>query len=331
MLRSFIFLISLLACLTAWGQRFQPVSQPIGLAEKIVVRGYKGILQIVPTDSETITVEAQNKSATPGWSFEVRQKQNTIEVLVKSPVEQETWENLRSKKGDLPEFEMKVTAPLRPMEIFWNQGQVFSEKWGSDLSLQMTEGKTKFSQGQGHLRIQMINGTIEVSNQVGNLALQTYKGRALLTNNKGALTLNNHSALYTLDGHEGPVEYSNHSGTTNFMKISGNTTIKNVSGSVRLRDFSGSLEGDFSKGSLDADLKSIQNLNITSDEAAITVDVGKESGAVVLLRSEKGRMSAPIHLRKLKKGLWTERKGRLKGEEQGNIKIVSKYGDIVLK
>ncbi len=330
MLRASVFFISLLLSLSAWGQRFQPVSQPIGLAEKIVVRGFKGVLQIVPSDTETLTVEAEKKGGGSGWTYEVRQRQNTVEVRVKGPVEQEAWEKLRGK-GKVPTFEMKITAPQRPMEIFWNEGQVFAENWGSNLSLQMTKGKTKFSKGQGNLRIQLIDGQIEVEEQTGNIALQTYKGQVLLTKNKGALSLNNHSALYTLKGHDGPIEYRNHSGTTNLTSITGNVIINNVSGAVRIRDFEGSLQADFKKGSLDAGMKSLQNLNITSDEAAITIDTPKASGAIVQLRSEKGRLWAPIHLRKLKKGRWTERKGRLKGDEQGNIKIVSKYGDIVLK
>ncbi len=329
-MRAIIFASVFLASISAWSQRFQPIIQPIGMAEKIVVRGFNGVLQIVPTESETIKVEAQKKGGGSGWSFEVRQKQNAFEVRVKGPVEQEAWEKLRAK-GDVPEFEMKITAPARPMEIFWNEGQVFGEGWGADLSLQMTKGKTKFSKGKGDLRIQLINGKIEVLEHIGNVALQTYKGQVLMGKTKGALTLNNHSALYTLDEHDGPVEYRNHSGTSNFKKITGSTVIKNVSGTIRMREFSGSLEGEFTKGSLDARFKSLQNFSVTSDEAAITLDAPKESGALVQLRSEKGRLWAPIHLRKLKKGLWTERKGRLKGDEQGNIKIVSKYGDIVLK
>jgi hypothetical protein len=329
------FLLALgVLSMTSWAhaQRFQPILQPVGLAEKIVITGYKGILQIVPTDSETLKVEAEKigKGSSAGWTFEVRQKTNFIEVRVKNSLEQEGWNKL-TQSQEVPSFQMKVTAPMRPLEIFWHEGQVFTDQWKSDLTLQMTQGKVKLTKGEGNIRLQLLDGRLEVSEQVGAVALQTYKGETRLSKNKGSLVVNNHSARVDVTEQEGPVEFQNHSGTLSIKKQTGTAVVRNVNGAVVLREFSGSFEGDFSKGSLDAKVDVFQNFRVTSDEAAVTLDVPKESGASVHLRTEKGRLWAPIYLQKLKKGRWVERKGRLKGKEQGNIKIVSKYGDIVIK
>lgn len=317
----------------ALAQHFDPITQPIGNAERIIVRGFKGTLQIVPTESQTLRVEAAKagKGDTSGWTFEVRQKGVEIEVRVKSSAEQEGWDKVRTAAKEVPTFEMKITAPPIPMEVFWNEGQVFSQGWNSNLALQMTTGNMKFTKGKGNMRLQLVEGRLEVNEQEGDLTIQTYKGQTLLGKNKGSLTVNNHSAVYKVSQHEGPVEFRNHSGSTSLSKIKGHAVIKNVSGAVSLRDFEGNFEGDFQRGALNAKLSQFQNISVNSDDAAITLDVPKDSGAKVYIRTEKGRLWAPIYLGKNKKGRWTERKGRLRGKEQGNIKIVSKYGDIVLK
>lgn len=312
-------------------QRFQPIEHPIGTAEKIVIRGFKGQLQIIPAQDDILKVEAQKKGNGDfdRWTFQVKQNQNAVEVFVKGPSEQEDWEKLRA--GQVPPFDMRITAPLRPLEIFWGEGSFSASGWKSNLSLQMTQGAIKVSESMGNLNLQLINGRIAVDKHQGNVDIQSFKGQVVTDETKGAMTLNNHSSIYKLTNHEGPVELRNHSGSVTMNKIKGRSVVKNVSGVVRLLEYSGSFDGDFSKGELRAKVKSLQSFSVISDDAAITLDAPKESGAMVSLRSEKGSLWAPIHLRKTKKGLWTERNGRLKGKEQGNIKIISKYGNIVLK
>lgn len=332
-MRQFSLLFSVLfVAQLVQAQRFQPVEQPIGLAEKIIVRGFEGRLQIVPSQGETLKVEAEKKGKgdLDRWTFQVRKKQNALEVVVKGPSEQESFEKWRGGQK-LPHFDMKVTAPVRPLEIFWGEGEVFTKGWKSGLSLQMNNGKTKIEEGDGPLKIQLIRGRIDVAKHQGAIDIQSFKGETILTETKGTLSLNNHSAKYQLTGHQGPIRIKNHSGTISMKEVDGSSQVRNVSGVMRLRDYSGSFSGEFTRGSLDAKVKSLQSFVINSEDAAITVDAPKESGARVSIRSEKGRLWGPPYLRKIKKGRWTERKGRLKGKEQGNIKIISKYGDIVVK
>ncbi|NQZ18859.1 MAG: DUF4097 family beta strand repeat protein, partial [Bdellovibrionales bacterium] len=148
---------------------------------------------------------------------------------------------------------------------------------------------------------------------------------------KGAVTINNHSASYQITEIEGPSDFRYHSGTVAYKIIKGQVRLKNVSGVVSLNELDGSFEGDLQKGAINVVATHLQSFVANSDSSPVTLKVSKKSGARVKLRSEKGRLIAPIHLRKVKKGRWSERIGRLKGEEQGQIKIISKYGDIVLK
>ncbi len=326
-----LFIFSLVIGTLAHAQRFTPVVQPIGTAEKIVVKGFKGNLQLVSTESGTLKVEAENKGpAGNGWTFEVSQNQNSIEIRLKSGSAQQGWDQVRSKT-DVPSFDMKITAPRKAIEIFWNEGQVLAESWKSDLNLQMTTGNAKITKGEGDLQVQLLTGRLEISEHLGNISLQTFKGQTLISKTNGALSINNHSARCQFNEHEGPLEIRNHSGSTTLAQIKGNVTVKNVSGAVSLSDFEGSFSGDFSKGALDAKVTRLQNFSVNSGDATVTLDAPKDSGAIVSLRTEKGKLWAPLFLQRLKKGRWQERKGRLKGKEQGNIKIISKYGDIVLK
>lgn len=320
----------LLMSSTAFGQRFQPVIKPIGLTEKIIIRGYKGKLQVVPTDSDTVKVDAKASGKNSGWTFQVRQKQNMMEIVVVGPTGSMNWEEVRNRKG-IPDIEMKVIAPHRPLEVFWDQGEFYAEKLKSNLNLQMTTGKARIADSEGRLLLQMIKGQVQVKGHQGNIDLQSFKGRTILEKTKGAITLNNHSAIYSISDHQGPIDMVNHSGRMVVKGVKGSTVAKNVSGVMSLSGLEGSLSGQFEKGALEARFKSLENVTINSDEAAITIDAPKESGARVDLRSEKGHMRAPIHIGKNRKGRWTHRKGRLKGKEQGNIKIISKYGNIVLK
>lgn len=332
MIRIFSFVLPAFLSLSAYGQNFEPIVKPIGFAEKIVVRGFKGNLQIVPTESENLRVEARktNKGDFDQWTVQLRQKSNVVEVVVKGPSEQEDWEQLRNQKN-VPEFDIKITAPQKDLEVFWGQGKFVVEQWKSNLSVQMTDGDMRVGQSKGNLMLHLIKGRMKVTEHQGNIETQTFNGQVVLEKTKGMVVIDNHSALYTVDEHNGPLEFRNHSGSLVDNKSSGSLNIKNISGVITIRDFSGSLEGEIGKGSLNAKMTNVQNVVVNSEEAAITLDVPDESGAMVSLRSQKGDLRSPDYLEKNEKGLWIEHKGRLKGKEQGNIKIISKYGNIVLK
>ncbi len=326
----FFILIVLIWAPQIQAVRFQPIVQPIGMAEKIVVRGFKGRLQIVPTETETLKIEAETKGDPQGWTFTARNVQNHWEILVKGSSEQEDFEQLREGKN-LPHFDIKVTAPQRPMEVYWNEGDVMVENWQSDLSTQVTKGTFLSRKGKGRYKVQMIDGTVDFAEHQGAIDVQTFKGKLKLVKTKGDLTINNHSASLLLSEHEGPIRIQNHSGSARLTDVKGRARVKNIAGVFRLTKYSGNFDGDFEKGSLVANFESLQSFKVNSEEAAVTLNAPKDSGALVSLRSEKGNLWGPPTLRKVKRGRWTEKKGRLRGEEQGNIKIISKYGDIVLK
>ena len=253
-----------------------------------------------------------------------------MEVLVKGPSESEDWEKLRSK-AKVPSFDLKISIPKRALEVFWGEGSVVVKRWTSSLKLQMTEGNLSFEKGEGPLMIQLIKGRLKVIEHQGNVELQTYKGQAFVEKIKGSLSVNNHSSTYQIQEQEGPSDFRNHSGTIVYKSIKGNMFLKNVSGVVSLTELEGSFEGELERGAINVEASKLLSFVANSDAAPVTLKVPKDSGARVRLRSEKGRLRAPAHLRKVRKGRWTELTGRLRGEEQGQIKIVSKYGDIMLK
>jgi hypothetical protein len=331
-IRILCLLFTLISFQPTQAQMFAPITKPIGQAEKIIIRGYKGQLQILPGSTENLIIEAKKSGDNnqEGWSYQVQEKGLTIEILVKSSSEKEDWQNLTDKKN-IPDFSMKVTAPARALEVFWNQGQFIADGLKSSLNLQMTEGEIKVSNGKGDLFIQTVKGKVQVTNQEGQVDLQSYSGQSVLEKTKGSLKINNFSSTYSISNHKGPLDLRNHSGSVSIKQLEGHTNIRNLSGVISLRNMDGSFEGQFEKGALDAQFIHLQNFVLSSEEATISLDVPKDSGAMVSLRSEKGHMRAPPYIGKASKGMWTERKGRLKGDEQGNIKIISKYGDIVLK
>ncbi|MCB0378082.1 MAG: hypothetical protein KDD33_06285 [Bdellovibrionales bacterium] len=314
-----------------WAQSFQPITVPMDVVEKVIIRGYKGKITLEEHKLDMLRIEGRKVGAGSydQWKFQVRKKGNSLEVVVRGPSDTEDWEKIR--QGSIPSFELKVSMPSRPVEIFWASGSVESQNWPSSLVLQMTDGDVTLSKGTGEVKAQVINAKMSVSQQKGNVEIQTYKGDVTLTGIEGALKVFNRSANYKITQLKGPSEFKNHSGTIVLSEAVGHMSLNNINGIFKIKDLEGSLIGDFQKGSLDVKAKSLQNFVLNTDSAPVILDVDRKSGAMVTIRSEKGHLRVPPQLRKISKGRWTEYKGRLKGDDQGQIKIVSKYGDIVLK
>ena len=165
----FIFFLLGLSPFSLWGQSFGPIVQPMGGAEKIVIKGFKGVLEIVPTNSKELKVEARKTGSgeATGWSLRVGQRLNNLEVEMKKSGEHEHWEVVR-RGQNLPAFKVKVTAPVYPMEVFWQEGEVEAKGLQSSLSLQMNRGKARFKGGEGALRVQLLRGDLEVSEHQGS-------------------------------------------------------------------------------------------------------------------------------------------------------------------
>ena len=310
---------------------FRPVTVPLEGEDKILVRGYKGTLEVYSHSAHELRIVGKKESSGPfnQWNFQVRKKNNQIEVVVKGPSGIEDWEKIRS--GSIPTFHLKIYAPKRALDISWSQGNVELDQWTAPVKIHMTRGKIKSQKGAGEFSAQLIQGEIQVNQHKGNIHLQTYKGKVFLVKTEGSLKVDNHSARLNLSEHEGPVDVRNHSGQMVAKKISGNLHLNNVSGVFSLNDISGSLQGQSQKGAIHVQASSLQNFSLNVDSTPVTLKLPKNSGAMVSMRSERGSLRGPGHLRKIKKGRWTELRGRLRGKEQGEIKIVSKYGNIVLK
>ena len=319
----------------AQSQKFQPVKVPLEADDRIVVRGYEGDVQIIPTPSQELRVEAQREKSQgvfDSWNFQVRKKKSQVEVIVKGRAEQEDWNKVRS--GKRPSFRLKIFAPARPLELSWHKGVITAKDSVASITAQLTEGKFISENGKGTLSVQLINGSMSIKKHTGNLNLQSYKGSVSLSQTKGVLRVDNHTSRYTVNEHQGSAEINNYSGPVAIEAMEGALTLYNQSGVVSVLEHSGSIKGETSKGSLTAKAKRLQDFVVTSGSGLVNLKLPKDSGAFVRLRSEKGELQAykySNYLQKIRKGLWTELKGQLRGEGQGQVKIFSKYGNIVLR
>ena len=317
-----------------WAQSSKSFTHSVGSAKKIVIRGYQGKLQIFPGSSDLLKVETkkQGQDSSGPWDFQVKEKGDVLEVSMKdsSSTEREDWSKVRSM-GRVPGFQMRFTVPKRPIEIFWHEGQVVAHKWKESLNIQMTRGDIELKDGQGPLLLQLVQGRVKISGHKGKVELQSFGGQVSVDRTEGEWKLDNHSSSYKIKGHRGPMSLRNYNGFLDMSKIQGDLVVRNQNGKLRLNGFRGNFEAQIEKGSLQAKVESLGNFTVESEEASVVLNVPEKSGAQVSLRSQKGRVKGPKHLRKIQKGLWEEYRGRLKGQKQGNIKIVSKYGDIVLK
>lgn len=309
----------------------ETITRPLQQNEKIVVRGFKGRLQVIPSATDVVRADFQRQSGTGAqWRLEWVERSPVLELTVRSQNDSIDWERVQ-KRAEWPQFDIKLSVPAKKTEIFWGEGQVVIQNLKQDISVQMNEGDLSLTQHEGAAVVSLLKGRLKVAGTKGQLEIQSFQGQVQLENTQGAMTINNYSAAYRMENHQGPLQWINHSGNLVSKDLRGAVKIFNSSGMMSFKDLSGSIEGELKRGALSAQLKSVQTVSLTSDEAAIQLETPKESSALVSMRSEKGHLKAPPYFGKLQKGQWTELRGQLKGKEQGNIKIISKYGDIVLK
>lgn len=302
--------------------------------DRVVVRAYAGQLQVVPSTSDELQIQVRKKgglgSAT-GAQYQVREKDGTLEISLVGSSETDTWSQVLSPQGQAPEFEMKLSLPPKKVEVFWHHGLVFFDQYKGDATAQVSQGDIKAKGGEGSLALQLLKGRLHIVDHKGPLHLQVFQGKVDIKSGEGRLDLDSFSAEVNITEHKGPVAFKNHSGQVLASKVQGNMTLKNISGTLTLTDMEGSLNGEMGGGRLSAKFLSLQNFSLQNERGVVNLQVPPSSGALVSVRSQKGQIYVPPYLGKQVRGTWTERKGQLRGDEQGQIKILSKYGDVVLK
>ena len=185
-LRFFLLFLVFVWSLPLWSQNFQPLSHPIGLADKIIIRGYSGSLKIVPAGSDVLKVEGKilEKAPQGRWTLEMQKKDNTIEVFIKEHLEKDDWLKFRSGQK-MAKFDLRVTAPARPMEVFWNWGQVSSQNWKESLSVQMNQGRIESRKGRGPVFFNLIKGVVNISDHQGDIKIQSFNAQVTTKKNQG--------------------------------------------------------------------------------------------------------------------------------------------------
>lgn len=303
--------------------------------DRVVVRAYAGQLQVVPSSGPEMQVQIRRKGGVSTGQhnlYQIQEKDRTLEIRLTGASETDAWTQvLSSQTKPSPEYEMKLSLPPQKLEIFWHQGLVFIDKFKGDVAAQVSQGDIKAQNSEGQLSLQLIKGRLQVNDHKGPMDIQTFQGQTQIKNTAGLLSLDNFSADVNITGHKGSFEFKNHSGAVIATKVQGALTIKNVSGTLTVTDVDGSLKGEMGSGRLTAKFQTLQNFSLQNESGTISLQVPKTSGALVSVRSQKGQIYVPPYLGKRVRGQWTERSGQLRGSEQGNIKILSKYGDVVLK
>ena len=312
-------------------QKFQPVETDIESGDRIVIRGYQGDIKVTGGNSNKLIVQGMKPKTGDfsQWNFRLRKAPGVVEIIVKGPSETEDWEKVRA--GNVPRFSLNLSAPSRPLTVSWQEGNIEVLDWEAPATIHSTKGKVKTKKGKGGLNIQLMNGDIVVDSQEGNIQVQTRIGKVFVKNSKGRMTIDNYSSTYQVTNHKGGVDVQNYSGKMTLVDMEGQFNFNNNLGNFTLSGLKGSVKGESAKGVISVRAKQIQDFVVNSHSGPVVLDLPKEAGAYVSIRSEKGNLRGAPHFAKLRKGRWTELRGKLRGKEPGQVKIVSKYGNIVVK
>jgi|GEM_PF-4419650 len=331
MVAGILFAIPSLAKTTEM-QSFPAVEQVLADDDRIVVRGFKGSVSFSGTGGGALKVEGlrpKSKNPYDQWSVTLKKQGKDAVIAVKGPSELEDWAKIG--EGKVPTFSLKISGPPRKVFVSWQEGSVDFKNWQQDVTVNTTKSSITTSGTKGALNLQSLNGTIKVAEHEGTMNLQARTGSMSVTNGSGPLTVSNLSASVRLLGHKGPVDLQTYRGGFSSQDGEGDIVFDSAAGALVVTGHTGSLRGVSKSGAISVKGKVIQDFNVTTDSGSVTLDLPKSAGAYVSIRSERGKLRGAPNFAKVRKGRWTELKGKLKGKDQGQVKIVSKYGDIVVK
>ena len=271
-------------------QRFQPVEAEIESGDRIVIRGYRGDVKVVAGKTDKLVVQGMKPKTGDfsQWNFRMRKTPGVVEILVKGPSESEDWEKVRA--GDVPEFSLNLSAPSRPIAISWQEGKIELVGWEADATIHSTKGLIKSEKGKGLRNIQLLNGEISLNGHEGNIQIQSRLGKVWVKDSKGRITVDNYSSTYQVNNHQGGVDVQNYSGKMNLVGMAGQLNFNNNLGNFTLSGLTGSIKGESAKGVIKVKAKQIQDFIVNSHSGPVVLDLPKEAGAYVSIRSEKGTL-----------------------------------------
>lgn len=294
-----------------------PISLDVKEADRLVVKGTVGDLQIITGGSGT-TIQAEVKS-----SQQVR--------LVPIKKDNEVILEVEHSSGVSQDAKLVVRSLSRPVEIYWDKGSVSINDWKNSIHFSGKNAKYNLANINGSVRGHLYQGQVNLTNFKGSAHLASFKAGILVNGGEGPLKIENFSGESKISNLNSDVEIIQQSGVAYLNSLKGSINIDNGEGDLDVDKFSGVIKGKNSKGVIKLKVLQADRIEIKSDAGKIDCILPEKAGHRVYLKSETGIVQAPEYLSMTRQDKGKTVKGELRGSSEGAIKIVSNTGNINLR
>lgn len=334
--------LAMLVVSPAWAApkevRYKETPLELKEGDRLVVSGLRATVRLIqPTAAKPSVVRARkvlpDKASSAAASkfealaFSVRRDGNAVVLEAKGPqnkVDVGDW-----LKAGGPELVLEIEAQGVPTEVSIHSGQVIAQGWKAPLAVSVVDGAVKTSATEGPIRIQVQKGEVKAESHRGRLDVDSYGARINAQNVEGDLRVGNFGGESAISQVKGNVQLKTFAGGTSIAKTTGDVDFTLGRGALSVQELEGALRGQTEAGNVSAAVEGDAEVNIESNQGAVTVKLPQGSGAMVRLQSESGSIATAENIRPAQVNSMKTATGRLSGSgARGTVAVRTKSGAI---
>lgn len=310
-------------------------------AEEFSVAGFEKVVIVAPAASVTVVgstassgannsaaSSAANASAlvrtssSPQFSWSTREEGKTLRLTASTSL------GGSPRSGQGPKIE--VLGGGFALDLHVTDGQVTINKWTRPVMVDLQKGQVTAKENRSGLSVQVGQGTVNVSDQSGPLRVDLFKGGITVQNLQGNLNLSGHQGDVKIDKASGILHVQMYQGSVDLKASGGSLQFQTGKATLNANAFKGRIEGEAEEGSVTLGLVNETEAAVKSAAARVTLDT-KNSGSLLVLRSEEGEISGGRTLRAGKDRGAQVLRARVKGGDGGRVEVVATRGNIILR
>lgn len=333
-----IFIFTLLALRAeAKVNVFAPVKILTQPGDQVMIKGFRGGVEYVVNKAApdvTVELRRQVKDTTSElqselqdeWQFLFKREGSEIQIFIEGPTSKQTWNNVVAAT-QRPEYFLKVTGPMLPVNVNWNEGRIAVIGLDNELHIVALKAEISILRGEGDLSVANQEGSIVVRNRKGTVKIDSYNAKIDVQDIEGQFDLENFIGESLLKNITGNVTLNSYKGVSKVSKLKGRLEFKNGNSPLYIEKFEGELRGRSAQGAIFAEIKGEADVRLESAEGAVSLQL-PASGAWVNLGTTEGTLTVPSFLKLTRLPTQQIRTGRLKGSVGGSVFVRTASGDI---
>ncbi len=308
--------------------------------ERIVVRGFRGDVNLTYNDQGKLKVQAVQlegfkgdaTGASSNWNFRISETGKVIRIEVSPPGSKGEFFSIFNRNIErIPKFNINLSVPNRPVEIFWREGQIVAQGLKSKLSVSNKNGLISAKDFEAPLSIETRNGEVRVKNLIGAVDIESYKGSIFLEDVQGPVSILNFAGKSLVNKSKGRLVARSHLGAFVVQEVKGDIEFDTIRGPVKLINVEGDVNGKTQEGSVVVRVTKKPRVRVNGGNGPVVIEFPKGTGFWGNIGTEKGALSTLPGLKVESYGALRVASGSVSGRNSGRIFVRAKKGSVRLK